>query len=167
MLLTDLGLHIDWIDSRTFVLLRDIAEIVVDNKDLWEFDLRSHTTTRYIFLENYAIDILALLLILVQNRDDFDERVEIDRVSKHSRGWPDGHDRMLRAVGKDLAPFLLVDTVVLNHLINHAIKMAAKLVIDPVVGALICHFIARGATLIPLKLLLAVVIQEVCHGTLV
>ena len=53
--------------------------------------------------------------------NNFDERVEVDGVGKHSRRWSDRHYSMLGAVGQDLAPFGLVNLIVLDHLIDHIV----------------------------------------------
>lgn len=78
-MLTDFCLHID----RT-IFIMNVAEIVANDKDFWHFNLGTHATTCNIFLENYAIDILAFLLVWMLDCNNFDERVEVDGVGKHS-----------------------------------------------------------------------------------
>ena len=152
------------------VVILDVAKIVINDKNLWHIYLGSHFPTCNIFFENYTVDILAFLLVWMQDCDNFDERVKVDGVGEHSRRWPDSHYRVLGTVGKDLTPFELIDTEVLDHLIDHTIQMATKLMVEPVIGTWISDTIARTLAFLSRKHWWPRAIklfEEICHGALI
>lgn len=134
LLLADLRLHVD----RLVVLLH-VAQVVVDDEDFGHVDVGAHAPTRHILLEDDSVDILAFLLVSMLHCDNLDERVEVDRVGQHARRWSDRHHGVLGAVGEDLAPLMPVDAEVLNHLVDHVVKMAAKFMVEPLVCPPVSH----------------------------
>ena len=73
LLLVNLGLHVDW----TIIIL-NIAEVAIDDKDLGHFNLSAHSSTGNVLFENHAVYILAFLLVRVLDCHYLDKRVEID-----------------------------------------------------------------------------------------
>ncbi len=74
LLLVDFSLHV----CEAAFLVLDVAQGATEEQDFRVFDGGSHPTIRNVFLEHHTVDVLTLLLVVMLDGDNLDERVEVD-----------------------------------------------------------------------------------------